>query len=74
MLTFVSYELLANPDVQQKLYGEIAEVNEKLNGRRIDYDTLQRMKYLDQIICETLRKWPPAPQVFSHLLLFINAV
>lgn len=63
MLTFVSYELLTNPDIQQKLYEEIVQVNEKLNGKPIDYDTLQKMKYLDQVICETLRKWPPAPQV-----------
>lgn len=42
---------------------EIVSTSEKLNGKRIDYETLQRMKYLDQVMCETLRKWPPAPTI-----------
>ncbi|XP_031640704.1 probable cytochrome P450 9f2 [Contarinia nasturtii] len=62
MLTFVAHELIVNADVQQKLYEEIAEVNERLGGTRITYDALQKMKYLDQVICEVLRKWPPATQ------------
>lgn len=63
MLTFVAYELVANPDVQQKLYEEIAAVNEQLDGKRITYDVIQKMKYLDQVISETLRMWPAALQV-----------
>lgn len=62
MLTFVAYELVVNQDVQQKLYEEIVNVDEQLDGKRISYDALQKMKYLDQVICETLRKWPAAPQ------------
>lgn len=63
MLTFIAYELVANPDVQQKLYEEIADVNEQLDGKRITYDAIQKMKYLDQVISETLRMWPAALQV-----------
>lgn len=59
-LTFAAYELVANPDVQQKLYEEIAEV--QLGGKRITYDVIQKMKYLDQVVSETLRKWPGAVQ------------
>ncbi|KAJ6634903.1 putative cytochrome P450 9f2 [Pseudolycoriella hygida] len=62
LLTFSAYELVVNPEVQQKLYEEIAKVNEQLGGQRIDYDTLQKMKYLDQVLCESLRKWPPIVQ------------
>lgn len=40
------------------MYEEIIEINAQLDGRRISYDTLQKMKYLDQVVCETLRKWP----------------
>ncbi|XP_031624496.1 probable cytochrome P450 9f2 [Contarinia nasturtii] len=63
MLTFVSYELTVNPDIQQKLYEEILETEQQLGGKSITYDALQKMKYLDQIICESLRKWPSAAQV-----------
>lgn len=63
LLTFVAYELLANPDVQQTLYEEIKATHESRQGKRLDYDALQKMKYMDQVITETLRKWPPVPMV-----------
>lgn len=62
-LTFAAYELTRNPDIQQKLYEEIVETHEKLDGKRLTYDVLQKMKYMDQVVCETLRIWPPAVQV-----------
>lgn len=55
MLTFLTYELCVNPDIQQKLYEEIIDTNENLDGKRIDYDTLQKMKYMDQVVSEGLR-------------------
>lgn len=61
-LTFAAYELVANQDVQQKLYEEIADVNKQLSGKEITYEVLQKMKYLDQVVSETLRKWPVAVQ------------
>lgn len=60
LMSFLSYELAINQDIQQKLYEEIREVNKQLNGARLTYDTLPKMKYLDQVISEALRKWPPA--------------
>lgn len=63
VLTLAAYELVANPDIQQKLYEEILQTNEGIGGKPITYDVLQKMKYMDQVICETLRKWPPAPQI-----------
>lgn len=63
MLTFTSYELAVNPDIQQKLFEEIAAMDEQLGGKSIHYDALQKLKYLDQVICETLRKWPPLFQL-----------
>lgn len=59
VLTFVAYEFIANPDVQAKLYAEIKATHDGRQRRRLDYDTLQKMKYLDQVISELLRKWPP---------------
>ncbi|XP_058837419.1 probable cytochrome P450 9f2 isoform X1 [Topomyia yanbarensis] len=60
-LTFVCYELLANPDVQQKLYEEIVATDELLRGNSLTYDALQKMQYMDMVVSETLRLWPPAP-------------
>lgn len=62
VLSALTYELALNPNIQEKLHKEITEVNEQLNGNVIDYDTLQKMKYLDQVVSETLRKWPPFPK------------
>ncbi|KAH8401477.1 hypothetical protein KR009_005750 [Drosophila setifemur] len=59
-LSFTSYELLINPEVQDKLYEEILAVEEELQGKPLDYDTLMGMKYLDCVVSESLRKWPPA--------------
>lgn len=56
-LSFLSYELAINPDIQDKLYAEIAEVAATLNGDKVTYETLQKMKYLDMVVSETLRIW-----------------
>uniref|UniRef100_A0A1Q3FMW5 Putative cytochrome p450 9e2 n=1 Tax=Culex tarsalis TaxID=7177 RepID=A0A1Q3FMW5_CULTA len=58
-LCFVLYELSLNPDVQEKLHQEIKTVQEGLGSGRLTYETMQKMKYLDMVITETLRLWPP---------------
>uniref|UniRef100_U5EY79 Putative cytochrome n=1 Tax=Corethrella appendiculata TaxID=1370023 RepID=U5EY79_9DIPT len=58
ILTFAAYEICVNQDVQQKLYEEIKSVHEALNGKSLTYDDIQKMKYLDMVMTETLRKWP----------------
>lgn len=60
-MSFVAYELACNPDIQQKLFEEIFDMHQEIEGRKIDYDQIQSLKYLDQVISETLRKWPAAP-------------
>ncbi len=60
-MSFMAHELAVNPEVQQKLYDEIVETENDLNGDSVTYEKLQNMKYLDQVVCEVLRKWPPAP-------------
>ncbi|XP_062563368.1 probable cytochrome P450 9f2 isoform X1 [Armigeres subalbatus] len=56
-MTLVFYELAANPDVQKKLYEEIANTHDQLQGTPLTYDTLQQMKYLDMVTSEVLRLW-----------------
>lgn len=60
---FTAYELLRNPDVQQKLYEEIQQTDKELNGKPLSYDALQKMKYMDMVVSEALRMWPLAPAV-----------
>lgn len=58
---FVAQELAANADIQDKLYNEIKSVHDELNGQPLTYEKLQSMKYMDMVICETLRRWSIAP-------------
>lgn len=58
LLAFLSYELALNPDIQRKLQKEIDETMEKTSGK-LDYDAVLKMRYLDQVVSETLRMYPP---------------
>ncbi|CRL05076.1 CLUMA_CG018180, isoform A [Clunio marinus] len=60
-MSFMAYELTCNPDIQERLYEEIVAMNDELAGKKITYEKLQGMQYLDQVVTETLRKWPIAP-------------
>ena len=62
-MTFLSYELSLNPEIQQRLFEEIREVDENLEGKAISYDLVMKMQYLDMVVSESLRLWPPAPFV-----------
>jgi cytochrome P450 family 6 len=57
VLTFSTYELALNQDVQDKLRSEINEVLAKHNGE-VTYDAIMEMKFLDMVFNETLRKYP----------------
>ncbi|XP_055619252.1 cytochrome P450 9e2-like [Toxorhynchites rutilus septentrionalis] len=60
-LLFLTYELTINPDVQRKLHQEIVETQASLGGKSLTYDAMQRMKYMDMVVSEALRMWPPSP-------------
>ncbi|XP_043480610.1 cytochrome P450 9e2-like [Leptopilina heterotoma] len=62
LMSFLAHELVMNPDVQEKLRNEVDMVM-KVNNGEINYDTLTKMKYLDMVVSEVLRKYPPAPVV-----------
>ena len=74
-MSFMAYELMANQEVQQKLFEEIEEMEKNLDGKPIGYDQIQGMKYMDQVVSETLRKWPAAPvnfALFSLRAIFVH--
>nr|AAL68260.1 RE06354p [Drosophila melanogaster] len=52
LMCFTAHELMENQDVQQRLYEEVQQVDQDLEGKEL--------KYLDQVVSEVLRKWPPA--------------
>ncbi|XP_058462570.1 probable cytochrome P450 9f2 isoform X2 [Malaya genurostris] len=60
-LQFLSYELMANPKVQQRLHEEILLIEASLNNQPLTYDVLQKMHYMDMVVSEALRLWPPGP-------------
>lgn len=58
-MTFALYELSRNQEIQDKLRNEINEVYGKCNGE-LTYDSVMNdMKYMEQVINETLRRYPP---------------
>lgn len=60
LLSFLGNELALNPDIQEKLCREIDETVEGMKTEKLSYESLNSLKYLDQVISECLRKWPPA--------------
>ena len=58
LLTYASYSLAVHPEIQAKLRQEILEAKNKNNGV-LDYDILMSLPYLDAVINETLRMYPP---------------
>ncbi|KAF5289537.1 hypothetical protein FQA39_LY15045 [Lamprigera yunnana] len=56
-LTFCLYEISINLEIQEKLRKEIFLVSTKYDI--LNYEALLEIKYMDQFISETLRKYPP---------------
>lgn len=58
-MTCVLYELAKQPEMQKRVREEILEIIQDANG--VTYEAVHNMKYLHQVINETLRLYPPAP-------------
>lgn len=57
-MSFAAHEIATHPDVQAKLKQEIDEVLETSNGE-VTYEAIYKLKYLDAVISEVLRLYPP---------------
>jgi len=60
-LTFVCYNLALNPDIQQKLINEIDSAYEKHS--EVSYEMISEVPYLEMVINEALRMYPPATRI-----------
>ncbi|XP_071571381.1 cytochrome P450 6k1-like [Temnothorax nylanderi] len=56
---FAIYELAENQNIQDKVHKEIDEILTKHGG--LTYDAVSEMTYLEKVVNETLRKYPPIP-------------
>ncbi|XP_038065745.1 cytochrome P450 3A24-like isoform X2 [Patiria miniata] len=58
LLSLTAYLLAMNQDIQEKLHAEID--NLAPTGDSLGYDVIPKMEYLDMVISESLRLYPPA--------------
>ncbi|CAL1286967.1 unnamed protein product [Larinioides sclopetarius] len=59
-LAFIFYLLIKHPDIQERLYKEISEVEDA------SYSNIQSLQYLDQVFNESLRIYPPVTLFISR--------
>lgn len=57
-LSFALHELALQPEIQERLVNEIRSQHTK-NGGRVTFRSIQNMTYMDMVVSETLRMWPP---------------
>nr|AFU75896.1 cytochrome P450 CYP9AQ1 [Locusta migratoria] len=60
VLTFCCYLLATNQDEQRRLQQEVDQLMDQSGGQP-SYDQVMSCQYLDMVISETLRMYPPAP-------------
>ncbi|XP_011866849.1 PREDICTED: cytochrome P450 9e2-like [Vollenhovia emeryi] len=58
LMCFVVHELAVNQNIQDCLREEIQQHFAEGNGE-ISYESLSKMSYMDMVVSETLRKYPP---------------
>ena len=62
-LTFVSYFLARNPEIQETLYSKVKSSSLAQSAGSLNYEMLFELKYLDAVINETLRILGPVPML-----------
>ena len=60
-ISFCLYTISRHPEVQAKLFAEIRQVIGDDTAKPVTQRDLQDLKYLDCVIKETMRMYPPVP-------------
>nr|BAN20360.1 cytochromeP450 [Riptortus pedestris] len=60
-LTFTIWALGEHPEIQEKAYNEVSSILE--NDENVKMEQLNQMKYLERVIKESLRMYPPVPTI-----------
>jgi cytochrome P450 family 6 len=63
-LSFCLFELARNPEIQKKVQQEVDRVFKAHSIDEITYEMLSDLKYLENCVDETLRKYPVVPILF----------
>ncbi|XP_011704040.1 PREDICTED: cytochrome P450 9e2-like [Wasmannia auropunctata] len=58
LMCFAAHELAVNKDIQDRLRKEVQQHLDEGSGE-ISYEALSKMSYMDMVISEVLRKYPP---------------
>lgn len=61
LLSYTLYALLKHPEILQKAYDEVDRVFGPDPSIRPTYQQVTQLTYINQIMKESLRLWPPAP-------------
>ena len=67
--SFALYELAKNPDIQDRLHAEIMDAFAAEDSEVLSYEKVNEMKYLSQLVDETLRLYPIAGFVERQLTI-----
>ncbi|XP_014488275.1 PREDICTED: cytochrome P450 9e2-like [Dinoponera quadriceps] len=58
LMCFLAHELAVNSDIQDRLFEEV-ERHFAEGAGEISYESVSKMTYMDMVVSETLRKYPP---------------
>ncbi|KAK4880501.1 hypothetical protein RN001_008647 [Aquatica leii] len=66
-ISFTLYCMSKHQEIQDKVFAEITKIVGDDKNVKMSYEHLQKMKYLEQVIKETFRLYPPVP-MFTRVL------
>ena len=66
VLSFACYHLAVSPEIQEKLQQEIDSAWSD-DSQMLSYETIHQLPYLDMVISETLRLYPPGKWNLAEL-------